>query len=49
MIGFLFLGIFGGLYGAAFCKANIWWTRNVRNGVPFIKGHPVIEVGLITV
>ncbi|GAA6015134.1 hypothetical protein JCM11491_000477 [Sporobolomyces phaffii] len=48
LIGFLFLGVFGGLYGAAFCRANIWWTKNVRNGT-FLKRHPIAEVGLITI
>ncbi|GAA5907914.1 chloride channel protein [Sporobolomyces salmoneus] len=47
MIGFLFLGVFGGLYGAWFCRANIWWTKNVRNGT-FLKRHPIAEVALIT-
>ncbi|GAA5922545.1 chloride channel protein [Sporobolomyces koalae] len=47
MIGYLFLGVFGGLYGAAFCKANIWWTQNIRNGT-FLKRHPIVEVALIT-
>ncbi|SCV68354.1 BQ2448_475 [Microbotryum intermedium] len=47
LIGFLFLGAFGGVYGALFCKANIWWTRHVRNGT-FLKSHPIIEVALVT-
>ncbi|GAA5977293.1 hypothetical protein JCM5350_002419 [Sporobolomyces pararoseus] len=47
MIGFLFLGVFGGLYGAGFCRANIWWTKNIRNGT-WLKRHPIAEVGLIT-
>ncbi|GAA6058723.1 hypothetical protein JCM10212_003411 [Sporobolomyces blumeae] len=47
LIGFLFLGVFGGLYGAWFCKANIWWTMHVRNGT-FLKRHPIVEVGIIT-
>ncbi|ORY75039.1 chloride channel [Leucosporidium creatinivorum] len=47
LVGFLFLGIFGGVYGALFCKANIWWTKHVRNGT-FLKVHPIVEVALIT-
>lgn len=48
MIGYLFLGTFGGLYGAWFCRANIWWTKRIRNGT-FLKSHPIAEVALITV
>ncbi|KAK4055337.1 hypothetical protein OIV83_000620 [Microbotryomycetes sp. JL201] len=47
LLGFLLLGIFGGLYGAVFCKANAWWTRRVRNGT-FLKAHPIMEVALVT-
>ncbi|KAM0793320.1 hypothetical protein ACM66B_000778 [Microbotryomycetes sp. NB124-2] len=47
LLGFLLLGIFGGLYGAIFCKSNAWWTRNVRNGT-FLKAHPIVEVALVT-
>lgn len=28
-------------------QANIWWTRNVRNGT-FFKTHPILEVAVIT-
>lgn len=28
-------------------QANIWWTRNIRNGT-FLKRHPILEVALIT-
>ncbi|SCZ90228.1 BZ3500_MvSof-1268-A1-R1_Chr1-3g01854 [Microbotryum saponariae] len=47
LIGFLLLGAFGGIYGALFCKTNIWWTRRVRNGT-FLRSHPIIEVALVT-
>lgn len=67
LIGFAALGLFGGVYGALFCKvscifcerssrsvvlkllrqANIWWTRNIRNGT-LLKRHPIFEVALIT-
>ncbi|KAK4050514.1 hypothetical protein OIO90_005097 [Microbotryomycetes sp. JL221] len=47
LLGFLLLGIFGGLYGAVFCKCNVWWTRRVRNGT-LLKAHPIFEVFLVT-
>lgn len=47
LFAFVLLGIFGGVYGALFCKANIWWTRNIRNGTS-LKRHPILEVALIT-
>ncbi|GAA5978499.1 hypothetical protein JCM11641_007964 [Rhodosporidiobolus odoratus] len=47
LIGFFSLAVFGGLYGAFFCKANIWWTKHVRNGT-FLKQHPIVEVALVT-
>lgn len=47
LLGFILLGVAGGVYGALFCKANIWWTRNVRNQV--FKKHPIIEVALVTI
>lgn len=47
LLGYLLLGVFGGVYGAMFCKANIWWTKHVRNGT-FLKRHPIVEVALIT-
>ncbi|GAA5832914.1 hypothetical protein JCM11251_000528 [Rhodosporidiobolus azoricus] len=47
LAGFLFLAVFGGVYGACFCRANIAWTKKVRNGT-FLKGHPIVEVGLVT-
>ncbi|BGO96631.1 Chloride channel [Rhodotorula toruloides] len=47
LLGFLFLAIFGGVYGACFCRANIAWTKHVRNGT-FLKSHPIVEVALVT-
>lgn len=47
LISFTLLGVFGGAYGALFCKANIWYTRTIRNG-SFLKYHPIIEVASIT-
>jgi chloride channel 3/4/5 len=47
LVGFLALAVFGGVYGAGFCKANIWWTRRVRGGTR-LKSHPIVEVALVT-
>ncbi|GAA6001698.1 hypothetical protein JCM10207_002272 [Rhodosporidiobolus poonsookiae] len=47
LIGFLALAVFGGVYGALFCKANIAWTKHVRQGT-FLKTHPIGEVALVT-
>ncbi|GAA5899900.1 hypothetical protein JCM6882_006997 [Rhodosporidiobolus microsporus] len=47
LVGFLALAVFGGVYGAVFCRANIAWTRRIRNGT-FLKGHPIVEVALVT-
>lgn len=47
LLGFLFLAVFGGVYGACFCRANIAWTKHVRNGT-FLKSHPIVEVALVT-
>ena len=40
-------GAVGGLYGALFCKANVWWTANVRRGTR-LGQHPILEVMLVT-
>jgi chloride channel 3/4/5 len=45
--GFVGLGIFGGVYGALFCKGNIAWAKNVRNGT-WLRAHPIVEVILVT-
>ncbi|KAI5476133.1 voltage-gated chloride channel [Pseudohyphozyma bogoriensis] len=47
LAGFALLGALGGIYGALFCKANIWWTKHARNGT-FLKFHPIVEVALVT-
>ncbi|KAH8108015.1 chloride channel [Cristinia sonorae] len=47
LIPFLFLGIFGGVFGAYFSKLNYRWSKYVRNGT-WLKTHPVIEVLLVT-
>ncbi|KAG9122291.1 hypothetical protein FRC07_001406 [Ceratobasidium sp. 392] len=44
---FLFLGVFGGVYGAYFSKLNYRWSRDVRNK-SWMKRHPVAEVALVT-
>ncbi|KAH0606437.1 uncharacterized protein H6S33_004098 [Morchella sextelata] len=40
---FVFLGISGGAFGAAFCKANFLWSKKFRK-IPVIRNHPVLEV-----
>lgn len=47
LLAFVFLGIIGGVYGAVFCKANIWWSQKVRNRT-WMGKHPVFEVIFIT-
>ncbi|KAG8987989.1 hypothetical protein FRB90_003038, partial [Tulasnella sp. 427] len=47
LVPFLFLGVFGGVYGAYFSKLNYRWSRDVRNGT-WLKTHPVSEVILVT-
>ncbi|OSD06985.1 hypothetical protein PYCCODRAFT_1431167 [Trametes coccinea BRFM310] len=47
LIPFLFLGVFGGVYGAWFSKLNYRWSRDVRNAT-WLKRHPVVEVILVT-
>lgn len=36
-----------GLWGAFFSKANVRWTRHVRNGT-WLRTHPIFEVFLVT-
>ena len=43
---FIVLGIAGGLFGGAFCKANFLWSRYFRR-YAIIKDHPVFEVFLV--
>ena len=47
LLGFVALAVFGGVYGAMFCKANVAWTKYVRNGTS-LKAHPILEVALVT-
>ncbi|KAI0335116.1 hypothetical protein GY45DRAFT_1241346 [Cubamyces sp. BRFM 1775] len=47
LLPFLFLGGFGGVYGAWFSKLNYRWSRDVRNGT-WLKRYPVVEVILVT-
>ncbi|KWU43642.1 hypothetical protein RHOSPDRAFT_9120, partial [Rhodotorula sp. JG-1b] len=47
LLGFVALAVFGGVYGALFCKANVAWTKYVRNGTS-LKAHPILEVALVT-
>lgn len=46
LIGFVFLGIVGGVYGALFAKANIKWAKTVRARV--FGQHPITEVVAVT-
>lgn len=43
---FVFLGLCGGLFGAAFCKGSRLWTRRMK---PFIDQYPLIELSGIAV
>jgi chloride channel 3/4/5 len=45
---FIVLGIAGGIFGGAFCKANFLWSKWFRRH-PIIKNYPVFEVSLIVV
>jgi len=47
LVGFVALAIFGGVYGAVFNRANITWTREVRNK-SFLRSHPIVEVAIVT-
>jgi len=47
ILGFLALGVFGGVYGALFCKANAAWSKRFRAGA-WLGRHPIWEVALIT-
>lgn len=46
LIPFIFLGIFGGLWGAFFIRANIAWCRLRKNTC--LGHYPVLEVMLVT-
>lgn len=47
LLAFVGLGVIGGVYGAVFCKANIWWSQKVRNPT-WMGNHPILEVVFIT-
>ncbi|EKM81010.1 hypothetical protein AGABI1DRAFT_37258 [Agaricus bisporus var. burnettii JB137-S8] len=47
LLPFIFLGVFGGVFGAYFSKLNHRWSKNVRNKTWLIR-HPAAEVVLIT-
>ncbi|KIX08157.1 uncharacterized protein Z518_02813 [Rhinocladiella mackenziei CBS 650.93] len=40
---FVVLGVAGGVFGGAFCKANFFWSRSFRK-YGIIKNYPVFEV-----
>ncbi|XP_051756665.1 H(+)/Cl(-) exchange transporter 5 isoform X2 [Ctenopharyngodon idella] len=46
LIPFIFLGIFGGFWGAFFIRANIAWCRLRKNSC--LGHYPVLEVLLVT-
>ena len=43
---FVLLGVAGGLFGGAFCKANYLWSKSFRK-YAVIKNYPVFEVFLV--
>ena len=43
---FIILGLFGGLFGGVFCKANYHWSRWFRK-YSIIQKYPVFEVFLV--
>lgn len=43
---FVLLGVAGGLFGGAFCKANFLWSKTFRK-YSIIKNYPVFEVFLV--
>lgn len=43
-IFFVLLGVAGGLFGAAFCKGGLMWTKRMK---PFINRHPLVELTII--
>lgn len=47
LLAFVVLGIIGGIYGAIFCKSNIWWSQKVRNS-SWMGRYPIAEVIMIT-
>ncbi|KAH9812858.1 chloride channel, partial [Melampsora americana] len=47
LIGFILLGIVGGVLGAWFAQINFWWTQNVRKKT-WLQFHPIAEVLIVT-
>ncbi|EGG13118.1 uncharacterized protein MELLADRAFT_46362 [Melampsora larici-populina 98AG31] len=47
LIGFVLLGILGGVLGAWFAQINFWWTQNVRKRT-WLQFHPIAEVLIVT-
>ncbi|KAM7215666.1 H(+)/Cl(-) exchange transporter [Rhypophila decipiens] len=43
---FVFLGLSGGLFGAAFCKGSRLWTKKMK---PFIDKYPLMELSIIAI
>ncbi len=41
---FIMLGVAGGLFGAAYCKGSLMWTRRMRG---FIAKHPLLELSML--
>lgn len=45
-VGFVFLGVCGGLFGGIFCQSHFKWTNTFRQ-LGFIKSSPVLEVSIV--
>lgn len=45
-IFFVLLGVSGGLFGAAFCKGSLAWTKRMK---PFINKYPLVELSMIVI
>jgi chloride channel 3/4/5 len=45
---FVIIGVFGGLFGAAFTRLNVLWSTRVR-AKTWMARHPVYEVAMITI
>lgn len=46
LVPFIFLGILGGLYGAFFIHANLWWCKLRKNTK--LGDYPILEVLVVT-
>ena len=47
LLWFVLIGVFGGVYGALFCKFNMMWAKSFRS-LKVIKNVPLLEVGLVS-